>query len=90
MMGQNRLEHVEDIAQKAKLKLAKISAELKALNAEIKSLQTEYSTTGDSKKIEKLAKRKQAANSKAEVINSFPGIVANILKLFVGKSDCFE
>ena len=45
IMGQCRLEHVEEVAHKAKLKLAKISAELKALNAEIKSLQTEYSTS---------------------------------------------
>ncbi|KAI6659332.1 actin binding domain-containing protein [Oopsacas minuta] len=60
------LEHIEELAQKAKLKLQKISSELKALNTEVLSLQNEYSSTNDSKKLEKLNKRKQAANEKAE------------------------
>ena len=82
----SRLEHAEEIAHKAKLKLEKIAAELKALDSEIQSLSAEFSSSSDSKKIEKLNKRKEAASKRAEVYTRYAlndAIFRNVV-LFLG------
>ena len=62
-----RLEQAEEIVSKANSKLVKIEAELKVLAKEAQEIQKEISLSEDSKKLEKLGKRKEAAEQKAEV-----------------------